>query len=171
MPKKTKDVMLGLFEDYREAHGHEPAGTKAVADWAISTGKYMPPVISPTAALAEKMANALRQEIITDKQGRGVRAYHAVRVCRDGVQSSVWDDIREAEPEFMHTAFQQRRQQIVGDCRQLKADVDSFNDNRKPAAEIQLVLDFTADVAELEAMDKLHRDGDEPQSDDPLDDD
>ena len=41
-----------------------------------------------------------------------------------------------------------RRRQIVGDCRQLKTDVDSFNENRIPDAPIQLVLDFTADVAE-----------------------
>jgi hypothetical protein len=29
----------------------------------------------------------------------------------------------------MEIAFQQRRQQILGDCRQLKTDVDSYNDN------------------------------------------
>jgi len=55
----------------------------------------------------------------------------------------------------MAIAFQQRRQQIVGDCRQLKTDVDSYNENRNDGVPINLVLDFTQDVEELEATDKL----------------
>jgi len=54
----------------------------------------------------------------------------------------------------MQVAFQQRRQQIVGDCLQLKNDVDSYNENRKPDQLIQLVLDFTHDSEEIEAMHK-----------------
>ena len=57
----------------------------------------------------------------------------------------------------MHIALQQRRQQIVGDCRQLKTDVDSYNENRKPNQPIQLVLDFTEDVAEIEALESQQR--------------
>ncbi len=57
----------------------------------------------------------------------------------------------------MEIAFQQRRQQIVGDCRQLKTDVDSFNDNGEPGPTIQMVFDFSEDLAELEAMDVMKR--------------
>ena len=60
----------------------------------------------------------------------------------------LWDDIRSASREFIERAFQLRRRQIVGDCKQLKTDVDSFNDNRPEQAPIQLLLDFTDDVAE-----------------------
>ena len=52
----------------------------------------------------------------------------------------------------MQIARQQRRQQIVGDCRQLKMDADSFNENSNPGLPIQLVFDFTDDLAELEVM-------------------
>ena len=38
---------------------------------------------------------------------------------------------------------QQRRHQIVGDCRQLKMDVDSYNQNRTPDQPIQMIFDFT----------------------------
>ena len=169
MPKNKKDEMLQLFQDYRKAHGHLPAGAKAVAEWAIDSGRYVPPPTSPAQVLAEKVANALRQDVIIDEQGREVRAYHSVRVRLHGVQYSVWDDIRYADSDFMHTTFQQRRQQVVRDCRQLKADVDSYNDNRTPAQAIQLVLDFTADVAELEAMDEIRRRGDEPPPNEPQD--
>lgn len=51
----------------------------------------------------------------------------------------------------MKVAFQQRRQQIVGDCKQLKADVDSYNDLDPYAKPIQIVFNFTMDLAEIEA--------------------
>jgi hypothetical protein len=92
----------------------------------------------------------MREELIIDPQGRTVRAKHAARVEQDGEQLALWADIRTAERQFMVIAFQQRRQSIVGDCRQLKTDVDSYNENGNPGAPIQLPLDFTLDVEELE---------------------
>jgi hypothetical protein len=53
----------------------------------------------------------------------------------------------------MQVSFQQRRQGIVGDCRQFKTDVDSFNDAHPEGQPIQIVFDFTMDLAELEAAD------------------
>ena len=50
----------------------------------------------------------------------------------------------------MEAAFQQRRQQIVADCRQLKVDVDSYNHNQNVGRPIQMVFDFSLDLAELE---------------------
>jgi len=51
--------------------------------------------------------------------------------------------------------FAQRRELIIGECAQLKVDVDVYNDmidGQKPT--IQLILDFTEDVAEREQMNK-----------------
>ncbi|MGA2060991.1 MAG: hypothetical protein ABSG67_10955 [Thermoguttaceae bacterium] len=58
--------------------------------------------------------------------------------------------MRTAPAEHTESAFQQRRTQIVGDCRQLKVDVDSYNDNNQFGAHYQLMLNFTDDVAERE---------------------
>lgn len=52
----------------------------------------------------------------------------------------------------MERSFQQRRQGIVGDCRQLKADVDSYNQNQNEGEAIQLILDFSPDMEEYEAL-------------------
>ena len=102
---------------------------------------------------AEDLGRALREEYITDPQGRKVRAKHAARMARDdGEQGALWDDIRTASHEHMQIAFQQRRQGIVGDCHRLKVDVDSYNDNRSPVEPIQLSFDFTNDVLEMEAV-------------------
>jgi hypothetical protein len=49
----------------------------------------------------------------------------------------------------MERAFAQRREQIIGDCLQLKTDVDVYNDkNAGKVPQIQLVLNFEDDVAE-----------------------
>ena len=63
----------------------------------------------------------------------------------------LWADIRTASSEHMQIALQQRRQQIVGDCRQLKADADSYNENQNTGLPIQLSFDFTRDIMEMEA--------------------
>ncbi|HKX00428.1 MAG TPA: hypothetical protein VJN43_22005 [Bryobacteraceae bacterium] len=56
-----------------------------------------------------------------------------------------------APHDHMEKAFAQRREQIVGDCVQLKIDVDAYNDmNTEKATQVQLVLDFTEDVVERE---------------------
>lgn len=54
----------------------------------------------------------------------------------------------------MQISFQNRRRGIVGDCRQMKVDVDSYNDAHPDAEPIQIVFDFTMDLAELEAADE-----------------
>jgi len=63
----------------------------------------------------------------------------------------IWDDIRTAPRDHMQMSFQHRWRGIVGDCRQMKVDVDSYNDAHPAADPIQIVFDFTMDLAELEA--------------------
>lgn len=140
---------------YQQAGEPWPAEAKEIAVWAIGQKLYHPRPETVVAQAAEDFARAMREEIITDPQGRPVRAKHVARVRgRNGRQLSIWGDIRTADRRHMEMAFQQRRQQIVGDCRQLKRDADSFNENRNREQPIQLIFDFTDDLAELEAMDE-----------------
>ena len=49
----------------------------------------------------------------------------------------------------MERAFAQRREHIVNECVQLHTDITVYNElNTGKAPEIQMVLDFTEDVAE-----------------------
>ena len=153
MPREVKNHLLQLFDEYRTTFNSVPCGTKEVVEWAVATGRLLPPPPrDPCQVLADQMANALRQESYKDPQGREVRVNHSARVFRHGTQFAVWDDVRVAAPKFMKKAFQQRREQIVRDCLQLKTDVDSYNENQQPSNPIQLVLNFTEDVEEIEAM-------------------
>jgi hypothetical protein len=97
----------------------------------------------------------MREEYITDPQGRKVRAKHAARIDQEGEQLVLWADIRTASRSYMETAFKQRRNQIVSDCYQLKTDVDSFNENRSADRPIQMVFDFTYDLEELGGLDSV----------------
>jgi hypothetical protein len=50
----------------------------------------------------------------------------------------------------MRLSLQQRRGYIVGDCKQLKTDLESYNQNNSHGAQIQLSFDFTEDLEELD---------------------
>ena len=127
------------------------ASTRDIAQWAIQIGRWQPQRGSLLEQCAEELSRAMREEHITDAQGRSVRAKHAARLKQGEKQITLWADIRTASREHMARAFQQRRRGILGDCRQLKADVDSYNENRVPSNPIQVVFDFSLDLAELEA--------------------
>jgi hypothetical protein len=131
---------------YMQAEQPWPATTREIAGWAISEGLWRPQPSAMVRQCADELANALREEYITDPQGRTVRAKHVVRQY----QTALWADIRTAPAAHMQMAFQQRRQQIVGDCRQLKVDVDSYNENYSKGQSIQMVFDFTYDLEEME---------------------
>jgi len=59
-----------------------------------------------------------------------------------------WDDLN-AERPFMQIAAANRRNQILGQCWQLKNDIDSYNDRHCPNEPIQMDFNFNVDLEEL----------------------
>jgi hypothetical protein len=117
-----------------------------VADWAIEKGLWDKPFRNNARKeCARALAQASRDEYYTDPQGRRVRTKHAAR----HEQGWLWADIKSAPPAHMRLSLQQRRQSIVGDCKQLKTDLDSYNDNNIHGAQIQMDFDFNLDLHEL----------------------
>lgn len=57
----------------------------------------------------------------------------------------LWADIHDAPEVHMQLSFQQRRRSIGGDVRLLKADIESYNDNNKYKATIQMSFNFDLD--------------------------
>ena|SRR5947208_9451029 len=145
--------MQDVVAKYREAGEVWPASAHQIARWAISRKLWAPQPSTIVDQCADHLVRAMREEYITDPQGRAVRAKHAARVQEpDGSQTTLWADIRTAPRKHMETAFRQRRGQILGECRQLKSDVDSYNQNASPDSPIPMTFDFTDDLAELEAL-------------------
>lgn len=107
----------------------------------------------PLNSAADDLARAMREDYYTDPQGRRVRAKYAARFSSGDKQLTLWADIRSDPPEHRGVAFQQRRQQVVGDCKQLKTDVESYNDNNPMGAFIQMSFNFEMDLEEIELTD------------------
>jgi len=153
--KTYQEALLEIKDEYIAAGNEWPATSKQIAIWALNNGRWQPPRSKLVVQCAEEIARAMREEYIVDLQGRKVRKNHVARRKRNdsegnSQQLSFWADIRTAPREHMELAFQQRRNQILGECRQLKTDADSYNDNHPDQRPIQLVFDFTYDLAEME---------------------
>ena len=146
-----KEQIQRIIDAYSDTIGPEPATKHDIARWAVSQGMWKPQAGSMIDQCADEIARVLREEYFVADDGHEIRAKHAARVKRDGKQTTLWADIRTASRSHMAAAFQQRRQQILGDCRQLEVDVNYYNQTRSPNEPIQMVFDFTLDLAEIEA--------------------
>lgn len=134
-----------VVQQYIDAGRPWPAPAIDIAKWAYQTGHMHAHPADVVKQFAHELSRAMREEYTTDPQGRLVRAKHSARVSIDGKQTSLWADWSSTR-EIL---------EIAGDCRQLKTDVDSFNDNWSGGQPIQMVFDFTEDLEELELMSSL----------------
>lgn len=142
------EALQRLADDYFAESGKTTATTKEIAFWAIQNRKWDAPPDLILSRCREDFAKALREQYISDESGNPVRAKHVARIRQGEEQIHLWADIRSAPRDHMEMAFSQRREQIVGDCVQLKRDVDFYNAAHPGVKPIQLMLDFRDDVAE-----------------------
>lgn len=153
--------MINVFDRYAAEVDASPTPLEDVAQWAVMNGLYKPNLKTVVQMCRDDMADALRQDKRIDEEGRTYRAKLSVRTSIGGTQLSLWADADLAPRSFVEKSAHQRRRQIAGDCFQLKQDVDHFNFARGGEHPIQLVLDFTDDVAELEAVRDSEKGGEE----------
>lgn len=144
------EQMIHIVDEYRAAGQPWPCTAKQLAAFALANRLYEPHQGRLLSIVADEFSRAMRDQYIKDPQGRSVRAKHVARLVVEGEQKRLWDSIETAEPEFMQAALQQRRHQIVGDCRQLKTDTDSYNENWNSGENIQMSFNFEVDLEELE---------------------
>jgi hypothetical protein len=122
-----RQMQILADEFYRET-GQVAATTKEMARWAISTGQWKRHDDIALKQCAEDFAQAMREEYETDPKGRRVRTKYAASIDEDGKRVTKWGDKKRVTREFAEVSAKQRRNQIVGDCYQLKIDVDSYNE-------------------------------------------
>jgi len=150
--KPYHEVMQQLADDYFAETSDWRATSAEIAAWAIQKGLWEPPRQLAVKICARDLSRALREEYIKDGHGRPVRAKHAARLVAGPTQKTFWADIRNAPREHMRLAFQQRRKQVVGDCRLLKRDVDFYNQHQPTQKPIQMLFNFEEDLEEIEAV-------------------
>jgi hypothetical protein len=138
--------------------GDKPVALDEVYDFAARHHLWAPPPYDVKKQFRKDMAKALRDGYFLDDRGRPVRRYHAAkRVHCDAfgvyVQQMLWADMLSDPPpqrDHMEVALKGRREQIVGDCYQLKIDVEYYNDKHSPDAPIRMLWDFTNDMNDRE---------------------
>lgn len=149
-----KNEFNNIVEQYKKAKGITDGiiDSHDLAGWALDKGLCKPNFQDEIKLMAEAFSRHFREEMRTDPKGKRYRAKHAVKDKKNGQSRTLWADMDDPNVPVQHfeKAFSQRRRQIVGDCFQLKTDVDVCNE--KKDSNIQLSLDFTEDVAEAEYL-------------------
>jgi|GraSoiStandDraft_57_1057295.scaffolds.fasta_scaffold351297_1 hypothetical protein len=102
------------------------------------------------AGLAQLSAGLIRSLARSQRQCRYPRTS---RLSYTPNAFALWATLGFAPRDYMQRAFIQRRNQIIGDCCQLKIDVDVYNDLNPTKQPIQLVLNFEDDVSERQYWD------------------
>lgn len=153
--QKRGSAYQKLVEEYRAAGNEWPARSWTIAGWALENGKATYSRYSQRKMLALSISRSMREEIYTDKQGRRPRKKHCFPVLTESPsglkrQHFLWCDHETAKPDEFRAAAQYRRKLMVGDAKQLKIDVDSFNENNQFGAQLLLNFDLTKDVIEGE---------------------
>jgi hypothetical protein len=140
-----------IIEDYRAAGGAWPAKKGEIADWALSNKRWKPSREDIHHMCAQAMVETMQEEEFTDPTtGLTVRAKVPAKTTRDGEQGTFWADVRDATPEFMQISVQQWRKGIVNSCYTWSKVTRVFNAHHEEVEHIQLVLDFSRDVRELD---------------------
>jgi hypothetical protein len=148
---KFDDQLVQIAEDYRAAGQAWPATREQIAEWAVANDRYQLTRGMAVKQCAERISRALGLRHVKDKKGRSVRKYYAARIREDGQLVMKWDDWN-AERPFMEMAAANRRNQILGQCWQLKNDMDSYSDRRCPETPIQMDFNFNIDLEELSQL-------------------
>ena len=138
------------INDWMIATGAEEIDMNKVAEWAIANNRWHPKPYDPVKVCAKEMSRAAREEMYFDPQGREVRKKHCYVITEpDGQRRWRWVDIVTAKPNPMRISLQSRRRSALGDILQLDTDRNSYNDNNKYGAQLEMSYNFDEDLAEM----------------------
>lgn len=101
-----KKQALRIISDYKRKHGVDIVDLDEVTLWAIAEKRWVPQESALRKQCRELLARALREERVTDPQGRRIRKYHAVRQEKNGNTLWLWGDIDTVTHNHMRVSFQ-----------------------------------------------------------------
>jgi hypothetical protein len=149
-----KEHNIKIVKQFEMEHQRKPFDLHEVYQWASAKGLWFPPRDLAERRFIEEVAQTLREEYIAADDGSRVRYYHAVT---QGRQGTLWANLDTGTKSHLSEGFKQRRQQSLGDCRQLKSDVDYCNSKRFNDTPIPMSFNFDLDLAEEEAYKNIKK--------------
>ena len=145
------EQLLRIVEDYRAAGEPWPATREQMAEWAVANDRYQLTRGMAVSQCAEKISRAMGLEHVKDNQGRSVRKYYAARVRENGATGHEMGRSKCRAP-FHGGSCRKSKESGLGQCWQLKNDIDSYNERRCPDQPIQMDFNFNVDLEELEQL-------------------
>lgn len=156
------EQLRDVWKRYRDEVSTDPVDLRTVASWAIQHGLWIPRPIDLSASLANDLAQALREEKRTDREGREYRANIPVRSrAKDGKSLFEWADIDDAPRPHVEKNIQQERRSIASDCYALLMKAEHYNAAHPDEEPLQVVLQFEEDVEEMKMAAGLASNDDE----------
>lgn len=150
MTRKERNIKI--VRQFEQEHQRLPFNLHEVYAWAVNQNMWYAPIDLAEKKFIQEIADSLRQEYITTEDGEKVHYYYAVT---KGSQGTLWANLHSAPREHIVTNLKQKRRQSLGDCRQMKKDMDYANKIRFSANPIQMSFNFDADLAEEAAYKEL----------------
>ena len=125
--------------------------TTAMAEWMVANKEYQRPQKTLIQLCAAEISKALAHEMHVDEQGRTVRSNYSYRVEADGQRAWEWSTAELITPGNMRKAMTHRRNGLVSRAIQHATDVNSYNDNNKYGAQLELYdYNLNSDVMEAD---------------------
>jgi len=145
MSMTKREQLLRIRDEYRAAHDNAPATSREMADWAVANGKYKLPTHATERRCAEELADAMRLDLMTVDGGRRVRTMHAWPASN---QRTLWDHITTISRPNMELSVAGKRNGILGELKQVKIDLDFFNELHADEPPVQFAFNFEPDLAD-----------------------
>jgi hypothetical protein len=142
--------MLQIWTLYQDEVSPDPTDLRDMGAWARKKGLWSPRPIDVDTSFARDMADVLRKQVRTDKDGRKYRAFiPAAGKGRDGLPLFKWADIDVAPRTHVEKGIQGERRQIANDCFALAMKVDHYNAAHPGEEPLQIVFNFEEDIEEM----------------------
>ena len=143
--------MLQIWERYHQEVSPDPTtDLRDIGSWARSKGLWAARPIDVDTSFARDMADVLRKQVRTDKDGRKYRAFiPASGKGGDGLPLFKWADIDVAPRSHVEKGIQGERRQIANDCFALAMKVDHYNATHSDEEPLQVPFNFEEDIEEM----------------------
>jgi hypothetical protein len=135
-----KQQNLRIVDEYVKEHGIEDGADidpDELTAWAINTNRAEREELNFFRQTRRDLVKALKDEEVTDGQGRTIPRRAAIRIKGDKHQSR-WFDFLAAKPRKALTSLAQQRRSLVAYARKIKLKQESYNDNNQYGAELPL---------------------------------
>jgi len=144
MRMTKKEMLLRIRDEYRAEHENAPATAREMSEWAVSTGRYKLPPHATERKCAEELADAMAMDMMTVLGGRRVRTMHTWR----SEQRNLWDHIDTISIPDFELSMAYQRNGALGIVKQMKIDLDYFNELHPDGPAVQVSFNFENDLAD-----------------------